>query len=580
MSRPLIVVSGLLLLSGCIHNVRQCTDKTVCNLAAIPYDPAPTAAPQAKSDSKPANAPEATAKTVSTSTKASEPLAYPAVDTLTSSITQTSLQQPAESKPRLEPKIPPEVPGSETPLIKPLPREAAARQRALEQLYPELPKLPEAPVAKPGPNEQPYTLALLQQIAAQNSSTLRAAAADVQTARGNVIQARAYPNPTVGWNAQPSNDGSTTGVQGPFIDQTVKFAGKLKLASAAAEMDLRNAELALKRARSDLSTAVRNAYFGLLVAKETVRVNKGLAQFTDDIYRLHIAGQLGVGAAAAYEPAALRAQAYSTRLAYAQSIQAYNYAWKTLVATIGLRQLPLSEVAGRIDAFIPYYEYDKVLAYALQNHTDVLTARNGLEKARYSLKLAQITPYPDVDFNVSFLKEFAVAPKQFVHTATVGFALPVWDQNQGAIIAAEGTLLHSTEEPHRVETNLTNQLATAYGSYKQNLDGLEYYRHYILPDQVKYYRGVLDRRQIDINAQFGDLVTAQQTLTTNVASYLGILSSLWSSVVSVADLLQTDDLFQVATPKDVPSLPDLDHLLPWPCCHDCPPAATKLQSCR
>jgi outer membrane protein TolC len=43
----------------------------------------------------------------------------------------------------------------------------------------------------------------------------------------------------------------------------------LKLA-AAAEMDLRNAQLALKRARSDLATAVRNAYYGLLVARETI----------------------------------------------------------------------------------------------------------------------------------------------------------------------------------------------------------------------------------------------------------------------------------------------------------------------
>ena len=51
-------------------------------------------------------------------------------------------------------------------------------------------------------------------------------------------------------------------------------------------MVLHNAELALKRARSDLSTQVRNAYFAVLVAKETVRVNKALAHFTDEVYQL------------------------------------------------------------------------------------------------------------------------------------------------------------------------------------------------------------------------------------------------------------------------------------------------------
>ena len=45
------------------------------------------------------------------------------------------------------------------------------------------------------------------------------------------------------------------------------------------------------------------------------------------------------------------------------------------------------EVAGRIDAFIPYYDYDTVLAYALRNHTDVLIALGGIVTAR-SIRIA------------------------------------------------------------------------------------------------------------------------------------------------------------------------------------------------
>ncbi|HLJ95501.1 MAG TPA: TolC family protein [Gemmataceae bacterium] len=555
--RRLLALSGFLLLGGCLYHVSERADEVVCALAAQPFDLQPPAEMNATAPTPPS----APAK------KTASP-ATPDLDLQTTAYMQTK-DQP--EKMRLEPKIPPEIPGSETPLLR-LPRDRDAAQRELKRIYPELPALPEVPVAQPGPDGQPYTLAALQQIAAANSPALRQAASDVEAARGNLIQARAYPNPTVGWNVQPSNDGSTAGLQGPFIDQTIRFAGKLKLASAAAEMDLRNAELALRRARSDLATAVRNAYFAVLVAKETVRVNEALARFTDQIYRLHIAGQLGIGAAAPYEPAALRAQAYTTRLAYKQAIQTYLYSWKQLVTTLGLRQLPLTEVAGRIDTFIPYYDYDNVLAYVLRSHTDVLAARNGLDKARYNLKLAQITPYPDVDFNVSFLKEYALAPKQAVHTVTIGLPFPIWDQNKGNIMAAEAALMRATEEPHRVEENLTNMLATAYMGYKSNLDALEYYRRYILPDQVRYYRGVFERRQIDINAQFNDLVTAQQTLATNVSAYLSILGSLWSSVVSVADLLETDDLFQLAQPREVPALPDLEALAPWPCCHACPPA--------
>jgi cobalt-zinc-cadmium efflux system outer membrane protein len=307
-----------------------------------------------------------------------------------------------------------------------------------------------------------------------------------------------------------------------------------------------------------------------------MRVNQAFARFTDDIYRLFIEGHLKVGTVATHDPAALSAQAFSARLAYKQSIQAYIYAWNQLVAAIGLRHLALTEVAGRIDASIPYFDYDTVQSHVLRNHTDVLTAMNGIDKARYNLKLAQVTPIPDVDFNVSLLKEYSLQPKQFVHTATIGFPFPIWDRNRGGIISAQGALGRALEEPHRVEENLTTTLAMAYSSYKQNLDALEDYRRYILPNQVTYYRGVIVRRDIDNTAQFGDVVTAQQALATSISNYLTTLGSLWMSVVSVADLLQTDDLFQLGQPRAVPALPDLNALPAWPCCHECPPSGGGL----
>src|SRR5262249_30228846 len=104
-----------------------------------------------------------------------------------------------------------------------------------------------------------------------------------------------------------------------------------------------------------------------------------------------------------------------------------------------------------------------------------------------------------------------------------------------------------------------------------------YYRKFILPDQVRYYRGVFERRQVDPTAALSitDLVTAQQSLVTSVTTYLTILGSLWTSVVSVADVLQTDDLFQLGQPLEVPPLHALEWLRAGPCCHECPPAGAE-----
>jgi cobalt-zinc-cadmium efflux system outer membrane protein len=478
-----------------------------------------------------------------------------------------SRNQPSAGERHLDLNIPSEIPGSEARRLA-LPKDAAAKQREIEQLFPDLPALVAEPIPVPGPNGRPYTLTDLQQIAVANSPQIRQAASDVEAARGNMIQANAYPNPTVSYQFTPSNNGSTPGADGFGVDQTIKTGGKLGLQRAAAEMDLHNAELALRRARSDLATQVRNAYFAVLVAKETVRVNKAVAHFTDEVYRLQAQMLMG-GFAAPYEPAALRAQAYSARLAYRQAIQTHVYAWKQLVAAINVRQLPLTEVAGRVDSCIPYYDFDAIQAYVLRNHTDVLTARNGIDKARYNLKLAQVTPVPDVDVNMAVLKDYSLAPKQVTPTLTLGVPIPIWDRNKGAVMAAESALIRASEEPHRVEQSLSNTLAAAYMNYKNNLEALEYYRRYILPDQVRAYRGAYDRRQIDPNASFGDVVSAQQTLAANVTSYLQTLGQVWTSVTSVADLIQTDDLFEFARPQAVSPLPDLEHLAALPCCHPC-----------
>src|SRR5207245_11748878 len=61
--------------------------------------------------------------------------------------------------------------------------------------------------------------------------------------------------------------------------------------------------------------------------------------------------------------------------------------------------------------------------------------------------------------------------------------------------------------------------------------------------------------------------------------YLTTLGAWWTSAVSVADLLQTDDLFQRGQPRAVPALPDLNALPTWPCCHECLPDGMRNGEC-
>jgi cobalt-zinc-cadmium efflux system outer membrane protein len=343
---------------------------------------------------------------------------------------------------------------------------------------------------------------------------------------------------------------------------------------------MRNAELALFRAQTDLATRVRGNYFAVLVAMESVRLNRALVKFTNEVYQTQVNQVLRGGVAAPYEPMYLRALATQTRAGLVQARNRRISAWKQLAAGMGLPGMPPTQLAGRLDIPIPIFQYKEVLARVLANHTDIRTAANSWQQAHYNLQLARITPIPDVDMRLLIQKDRTGPPYEVSPSFTMSIPIPVFDRNQGGILQAEGAVIRNEEEAHRVRTELTRTLADAFERYENGRVLLGYYRDQILPDLVRAYRGVLVRYQQELPGVgigtpppgFNDLVVAQQNLSAAVGTYITTLGQLWQAVVDVADLLQTKDLFGMKMPtQPVPEIPDLEKLPPLPCHHPCSP---------
>jgi cobalt-zinc-cadmium efflux system outer membrane protein len=451
-------------------------------------------------------------------------------------------------------------------------------KQAAHDLYPALPALPEYPKAAPGPEGRVLNLSDLQRLALSNHPSIKNAAAGVEAAKGAVRQAGAYPNPSVFWEADTVGT-SGAGYQGAGFDQPIKSANKLKLQKAAATMDLKNAELALRRAETDVMYAVRTNYFALLVARENMKVSRALAEFTERIFRVQVELLAEGGFAAPYEPMQLRPLVLGARYSLLQAIKQYETSWRQLAAAVGIPGLPLTEVAGRVDMPIPVYRLDDVLAQALARHTDMLTAQNTLQKSRYTLELAQVAPFPDFDIHSLIQKDFTTPPHFLVYSIAVTVPVPVWDQNKGAIQQAYNQMLQASEGPHQIQVNLTTTLADAINRYEANREQVRITWQQI-QDQVRAYRGLYARRETQPDqVAFGDVVTAEQTLATYIGAYVTALGAQWLAVADVANVLQTDDLFQTNQLQEMPPVPDLGQLLPLPCCHPCgtlPGAASQM----
>lgn len=442
-------------------------------------------------------------------------------------------------------QIPKELPGAEAPTVDLPPHEAddaEERARDIAKHFVPLPTVPAARVST-ADTGRVYTLDELQSIALAGNPIMLQADAQIMATTGSAVQAGLHPNPIIGYEADTVNSNANPNYQGGYLDTIIKTAGKLKLARSVATVDIWNAELARQRARIDLITQVRGAYFATLIARENVKVTEALVRFTDSVYQIQL-DQLRGGLVSVYEPIQLRALAMQARTTLTQARNRYDAAWRQLASTVGNPEMPIGELAGFPDVAIPAVDYDSALPYVMANHTDVLSARNSQVQARVNLRLQEVTPIPDLVFYTALQKDYTTAPiYRMTYNMQVGVPVPIFDKNQGNIMKAHATLIKSSQEASRVQNELATRLADAIERYSNTTNIATMYRDNVLPDQARAYRGVYERHQQQPDlVGFADVVNAQQTLLASIGIYINSLAARWQAFTDIGSLLQIETI--------------------------------------
>jgi cobalt-zinc-cadmium efflux system outer membrane protein len=236
-----------------------------------------------------------------------------------------------------------------------------------------------------------------------------------------------------------------------------------------------------------------------------------------------------------------------------QARAAYAAAWKQLAATVNAPDLPPAPLAGRSEEVVPPYRYADLRDRLLAGHTDLAAARNGVAQAEVAVALERRKPFPDLR------TEWYVQNDTLVNSAQTGgkfgFVVPVFDKNQGNILAAQARLARATREEERVRNDLLRQLAEAFGRYEAARQQAAVYRDQILPDLVRAFRGVNERYQVEPDkVNYNDIVTAQQNLAAQLANYLQVLRQQWQAVADLAGIVQADDPAELSAPV-MPGVP-------------------------
>jgi outer membrane protein, heavy metal efflux system len=388
------------------------------------------------------------------------------------------------------------------------------------------------------PNTPALSLPAIEQMALANHPALAAAAARIDAAQGRWVQAGLKPNPVIGYSGMEIGNQGTAGAQGGFVSQRVITGKKLQLDQAMAEWEATAAQFQLTAQEQRVLSDVRARFYDALVAQRRVELTAQLARIGDDLVDSTdklLQARLGT------ENDLLQAQirADQARLLHDNARNQRTEAWRRLAAVTGLPELRESSLAGELDTGLPNFDWQQCQAMVLENHPQLGAAYARVERAAVAIERARKENVPDVDLFVGVFHNNVSSDD--MANVRIGFPIPIRNQNQGAIHAAEAEWIVASQEARRIELDLRDRLAVAFRRCANARQSVDAYRERIVPRSDRSLKLVTDgyaKRQVE----YLTLLTAQQTFYEANLAYLDALRELWNAATILEGQLLTGSL--------------------------------------
>ncbi len=413
----------------------------------------------------------------------------------------------------------------------PTPRLTAARKPIAP-----MPRSADLPV--PSERRRGMELAEFEEIARRYNPTLAQAAARIQAARAEWVQAGLYPNPHVGYEAHEMNDEGQAGQQGAAFGQEFVTAGKLRRNRDVAAHALQQAEYAWAAQNGRVLNDVRQAFYEVLVAQRTVELTGRLVgvgqegvRAAEELFRAQEVSRVDVLQA--------RIEADSAHILAEKARNRRRAAWRNLAVVVGVADMQPVPLSGEIQNGLARLTWEESLGRVLGNSPVLAETRAGVARAEARVERELAERIPNLDLQAGVLYDNAT--RDTIAEVAVGVALPLFNRNQGNIRKAQMELVTARGEVRRVALELQQRLAMVFERYENARWQAEKYAREILPNaQTSLELVTVGYRQ----GEFGyvTLLTAQRTFFRVNLAYVETLRELRLATVSIEGDLLDDSL--------------------------------------
>ncbi|WP_422087378.1 TolC family protein [Variovorax sp.] len=366
----------------------------------------------------------------------------------------------------------------------------------------------------------PLTLRSAVAMALRANPGLAAASREQDATEAAIVQAGAWPNPTLDAQLEDlRRDNRTTTLQ---LSQPIELGGKRSARVTAAERARDQAASALAGRRAEIRAATVTAFFDVLTAQERLRLAQdsvGLAQTATRAATNRVAA----GKVSPLEETKARVAEAGARVELLQAEGTLRSARQQLAALWGNPDPRFTQVEGAIDQ-LPTMAPAQDLGVRLAAAPVVVQARLEVERRKALSDLEQAKRIPDVTVSLGAKRvpaSDAEVGGNRRNQVVVGLSvpLPIFDTNRGNVAEALSREEKARDDLAAAELQLGTEVAQATERLRSARATAQTLQHDALPGAETAYKAATKGFELG-KFSFLEALDAQRTLFQVRAQYL------------------------------------------------------------
>jgi len=307
----------------------------------------------------------------------------------------------------------------------------------------------------------------------QNPEVL-AAALKVSAAGGDLLTARALPNPTLSGSVGNFSLGQTNPPGLSVHDTIVGQAGVSeefvlwgKRGQRIAQALGQQAEAMAERTDLDrrLAYEVKSHFFDLLAESERLRLARDeLSRYGETVKVSQARAKAGEISPADFDRIALEQRGVEHEVDDAALER--RHAAGELLVLLGI-DAPDAEAIGSLQLHATDQDVDALVQQAFERRPDLTAAERAADAADAALRLARAERWPNVTLGLQYTHSQFTVSGDLSNQLTANFSLPipVVDQNQGAIERAAAEAAIARSDVAKLKLEIPQEVRTAVASY-------------------------------------------------------------------------------------------------------------------